>query len=85
MKNMETPQGPTACRDDSLEALAFILDAWEEGAERGIDPNLMAYAAMYTALTDLVSFYGEDAVARLARGLVPRVLKGEFTVYRSTH
>lgn len=85
MEKMEIVEQLTTRSDDSLEALAFILDAWEEGAERGIDPELMAYAAMYTALTDLVSSYGEDAVAKLARGLVPRVLQGEFTVYRSTH
>ena len=40
----------------------------------------MAYAAIYTALSDLVSAYGEDAVADLTQGLGPRVRSGEFTL-----
>lgn len=70
--------------DDSLRALNFILEAWEEGTESGIPPEMMAYAALYTALTDLVASFGEDHVVRLVDGLKPRVKDGEFTVYRST-
>jgi hypothetical protein len=69
--------------DDSLKALDFILQAWEEGTESGIAPELMAYAAIYTALTDLVAAFGEAAVVGLVSGLGPRVEKGEFTLYRS--
>jgi hypothetical protein len=69
--------------DDSLKALDFILKAWEEGTESGIAPELMAYAAMYAALTDLVAAFGESAVVTLVNGLGPRVEKGEFTLYRS--
>ena len=68
--------------DDSLRALDCILDAWEAGATSGIKPELMAYAAIYTALSDLVAAYGEDAVAELAGGLVARVRSGEFTLYQ---
>jgi hypothetical protein len=70
--------------DASLRALNFILTAWEEGAEDGIAPEVMAYAALYTALTDLVASFGEEHVLRLVDGLKPRVTSGEFTVYRST-
>jgi hypothetical protein len=69
--------------DESVKALDFILQAWEEGTESGIAPELMAYAAIYAALTDLVSAFGENAVATLVNGLGPRVEKGEFTLYRS--
>ena len=69
--------------DESLRALNFILEAWEEGAADGIAPELLAYAALYTALSDLVAAYGEDAVAKLTAGLGPRVQSGEFTLYRS--
>jgi hypothetical protein len=69
--------------DESLKALDFILQAWEEGTESGIAPELMAYAAIYAALTDLVTAFGEGAVATLIAGLGPRVEKGEFTLYRS--
>jgi hypothetical protein len=69
--------------DESLKALDFILQAWEEGTESGIAPELMAYAAIYAALTDLVTAFGESAVATLVAGLGPRVEKGEFTLCRS--
>jgi hypothetical protein len=70
--------------DNSLKALNFILEAWEEGTESGIPPEMMAYAALYTALTDLVANYGEDHVIRMVDGLKPRIERGEFTVYRAT-
>jgi hypothetical protein len=69
--------------DARMRALNYILEAWEEGTGSGIAPELMAYAALYTALTDLVASYGEDSVVSLVNGLGPRVLKGEFTVYRT--
>jgi len=70
--------------DDSLRALQFILEAWEEGADQGIAPELMAYAALYTALTDLVGSFGEDHVSTLVDGLRNRILGGEFTVCART-
>ena len=72
--------GLAESKDESLRALNFILEAWEEGAESGIAPELLAYAAIYTALSDLVSAYGEDAVADLTQGLGRRVRSGEFTL-----
>ena len=69
--------------DESLKALNFILNAWEEAAESGISPEMMAYAALCAALTDLVSAFGEEAVVTLINELGPRVEKGEFTLYRS--
>lgn len=73
----------TTSSDASIQALGFILDAWEEGADAGVAPELMAYAALFTALTDLVEAYGEDAVDSLLKGLIRRVAGGEFTVARS--
>jgi len=69
--------------DESVEALHFILEAWEEGTDCGIAPELMAYAAIYTALTDLVTTFGEEAVVKLVEGLAGRVRAGEFTLYRT--
>ncbi len=70
-------------RDDtSFRALSLILAAWDEGTESGVAPEQMAYAALFAALTDLVSLYGEDAVVKLARGLEGRVEQGEFTLGR---
>ena len=69
--------------EPSVKALNYILEAWDEGTESGIAPELMAYAAIYTALTDLVASFGEESVVSLVASLGPRVQKGEFTVYRS--
>jgi hypothetical protein len=72
-----------ADNDDSLKALNYILNAWEEAAESGISPEMMAYAALYAALTDLVGSFGEGAVINLIGELRPRIEKGEFTLVRS--
>jgi hypothetical protein len=69
--------------DDSLKALNYILNAWEEAAENGISPEMMAYAALYAALTDLVGSFGETSVVKLVQELAPRVAKGEFTLCRT--
>ena len=81
---MTTGLGLAESRDDSLRALNFILEAWEDGAADGIPPELMAYAALYTALSDLVAAYGEEAVIKLTAGLGARVQSGEFTIVRAT-
>lgn len=68
--------------DNSFKALGLILAAWDEGTESGVASEQMAYAALFAALTDLVSLYGEDAVVTLARGLEKRLVQGEFTLGR---
>ncbi len=69
--------------DGRVEALDMILAAFEEGTEAGIAPEMMAYAALYAALTDLVESFGEENVAKLTQGLADRVRSGEFTLYIS--
>lgn len=69
--------------DPSFLALSLILAAWDEGTENGVAPEQMAYAALFTALSDLVSLYGEDAVVKLTHGLEKRVASGEFTLNRT--
>jgi hypothetical protein len=69
--------------DPSFRALSLILDAWDEGTESGVPTEQMAYAALFTALTDLVSQFGEDAVLQLARGLERRIQVGEFSLHRT--
>jgi hypothetical protein len=73
-----TPKKGTA--DDALN---YLFDAWSQALENGVAPPMLAYSAIYVALTDLVAAYGETAVADLAEGLSDRILKGEFTLYRS--
>ncbi len=65
-------------------ALRYILDAWEEALYDGIEPEMLANAALFAALSDLVTTYGEDAVSRMTEGLSQRIQHGEFTVNRIT-
>ena len=69
--------------EESMQALRLILAAWDEGEETGVAPEMMAYAALFTALSDLIDMYGEDAVASMARGLEQRVRLGEFTMVQT--
>ncbi len=65
-------------------ALRFILDAWEEALHDGIEPEMLANAALFAALADLISHYGEDAVAKMTGGLSRRIHHGEFTLRRTS-
>lgn len=80
---MTTGLGLAESSDESLRALNIILEAWEDGMASGIAPESLAYAALFTALTDLVAAYGEDNVLKLIGGLGPRIKSGEFTLYRT--
>ncbi len=71
-------------RAQSQEALRYILDAWEEALHDGIEPEMLANAALFAALADLVASYGEDAVAKMTGGLSRRIQHGEFTLNRIT-
>jgi hypothetical protein len=66
-------------RRTSIAALEFILEAWDTGVEEGHDPDMLANAALFTALSGLVTTYGETAVVELVRKLPKRVLSGEFS------
>lgn len=65
-------------------ALRYIIDAWEEALHDGIEPEMLANASLFAALSDLVSTYGEDAVAKMAGRLSRRIQHGEFTLNRTT-
>lgn len=69
--------------NSTYRALSLILEAWDEGTESGVPNEQMAYAALFTALTDLVSQFGEEAVVKLANGLEHRIRVGEFTLHHT--
>ena len=64
-------------------ALSYILDAWEEALHDGIEPEMLANAALFASLADLIGVYGEDAVAKMTTGLSRRIQHGEFTLKRT--
>ncbi len=65
--------------DDSLLALDLIRAAWERGEESGVPQELMAYAAVFSGMRDLVTIFGEKAAAEMARNLEARIRQGEFS------
>jgi hypothetical protein len=77
-----TPQ-TSQSEADKQAALRYILDAWEEALHDGIEPEMLANAALFAALADLIGAYGEDAVAKMANGLSRRIHHGEFTLRRT--
>jgi len=84
MKRLTAYEQDPLIRIRKQEALQYILDAWEEALLDGIDPYLLANAAIFAALSDMVSVHGEDAVAQMTDSLSQRIDLGEFTLNRTT-
>lgn len=84
MRTAKRPlQEPEADSAQKQAALRYILDAWEEALHDGIEPEMLANAALYAALADLIDVYGEHAVAKMTSGLSRRIHHGEFTLRRT--
>lgn len=66
--------------DERRAALAYLSEAWEEARREGIDGDCLAQVAMFTAIQELVSTYGEEVAAHFADRLGERIRRGEFTV-----
>jgi hypothetical protein len=80
------PRTPRSSQSETQKhaALRYILDAWEEALHDGIEPEMLANAALFAALADLIGVYGEDAVAKMTNGLSRRIHHGEFTLRRTS-
>jgi hypothetical protein len=63
-------------------ALTYLSEAWDEAALAGVDPEILAHAALFRALSDLIGTYGEEAVAGLAKSLPDRIESFEFSPNR---
>ena len=61
-------------------ALSYLSEAWAEARHDGVDGDCLAQASLFTALAELVSTYGEDAVAKFVEGVPARVRNGEFSL-----
>ena len=61
-------------------ALSYLNEAWAEARHEGVDGDCLAQASLFTALAELVSTYGEDAVAKFVEGVPARVRNGEFSL-----
>ena len=61
-----------------LTAVESYEDAWAEGRAAGIEPDIMADAAIATALEELVRANGEAAALSLMERMRERLVAGEF-------
>jgi len=67
------------------EAYQRFSAVWQDALGAGIEPEILAHVALFAALGDLVSTYGETAVARFAEKLPARITAGEFSIPLSIH
>jgi hypothetical protein len=79
-KDMPVPSLP---QEQKQAALRYLLESWEEALYDGVDPDALASAAIFAALSDMIESYGEEPVAVMCERLPDRVRKGEFTVIKS--
>lgn len=71
---------PMPENEQKQAALSYLNEAWADARHDGVDGDCLAQASMFAALAELVTTYGEDAVAKFAEGLASRVRNGEFSV-----
>jgi hypothetical protein len=71
---------PLPDHEQKQAALTYLSEAWAEARHEGVDGDCLAQASLFAALAELVSTYGEDAVAKFAEGLSMRVKNGEFSL-----
>jgi hypothetical protein len=80
MKSAQLTRGPLQDREQKQAALDLLQEAWVEARHHGVDGDCMAQICLFTALSELVTTYGEEAAARYAEGLPKRIANGEFSV-----
>lgn len=68
-----------------LTAVESYEDAWAEGCAAGIEPDIMADAAITTALEELVRANGEAVALALMERLRDRLIAGEFDEAKHIH
>jgi hypothetical protein len=76
-------RAPLPDNEQKQAALGYLNEAWAEARHDGVDGDCLAQASLFAALAELVSTYGEDAVAKFAEGLPSRIRNGEFSVSRA--
>lgn len=68
-----------------LTAVESHNEAWAEGLSAGIEPEIIAEAALTTALGELLRTSGEPTALALIERMRERVVAGEFAPEQSRH
>jgi len=69
-----------ADREQKRLALGYLQDAWAEANHQGVEGDCLAQTALFLALAELISTYGEEATARFSESFAARIRNGEFSV-----
>jgi hypothetical protein len=83
---MTTAAQIQAAREDVADdeqkrrALGYLQEAWTEAHHDGVEADCLAQTALFLALVELISTYGEEPAARYAERLAARIRNGEFSV-----
>jgi hypothetical protein len=68
-----------------LTALESQNEAWAEGAAWGIEPEILAEAALATAFGELARACGDDVALAMLDRMREKVIAGEFEEARTRH
>lgn len=68
-----------------MVAVESHAEAWAENVSAGIEPEIIAEAALATALAELCRSGGESAVVALLDRMRERVVSGDFEAERVRH
>ncbi|MDO6963613.1 hypothetical protein [Rhizobium alvei] len=60
-------------------ALEYQTEAWADGRADGIEPEIIAEAAICFAMQETIRLYGEEGAEALLESLKERILAGEFS------
>ncbi|MBA5724520.1 hypothetical protein [Candidatus Liberibacter sp.] len=63
-------------------AIEYQNEAWADGMADGIEPEIIANAAIILAIRETVRMHGEEKVENLLNSLKARMLAGEFSPKR---
>ena len=66
--------------EEKQVALSYLHEAMTEARLDGVDGDCLAQACLFTALSELVTTYGEDATAKFTEGFPARIRNGEFSL-----
>ncbi|AGA65130.1 hypothetical protein B488_11380 [Liberibacter crescens BT-1] len=64
-------------------AIEYQNEAWAGGMADGIEPEIIANAAITQAIRETVRIHGEDEAEALLNSLLTRILAGEFSPERT--
>ncbi|MBD0415826.1 hypothetical protein [Oryzicola mucosus] len=68
-----------------LTAVESHNEAWAEGLSAGIEPEIIAEAALATAFAEILRTEGEDSALALLERMREKVIAGEFDPVRYRH